>query len=203
MPNLLTEFQARINGNGGEPVVQDFLERHPFIIPNTEYVFANTVISKPPLGADHYPDFAYINPQSGPIFLRLVEIESPKKKIFKKNDEFSQRFHSALQQVHDWLIWCHQNAEFLRNFFQPLYEVQSQSFPLLIARGLLIYGRRSEINTTRRKERWAQMKLTNQFIKIQTYDGFSEERQGILTSGITLSTRCAAYRKRSFELKHN
>ncbi|EIA3182955.1 TPA: Shedu immune nuclease family protein [Vibrio parahaemolyticus] len=163
-----------------EQPVQEFLEKNPAAICGANYVLGRCVISKLPLGNEYKTDFAYVNPQSGCTFLHLVEIEKPDKSIFTKNDEFTKEFNQALQQVNDWLFWCANNSQYLYDFFEPLRQKSGDSIGYYNARGLLIYGRNSEINNVRRKERWSQKTRENNFIEIRTYDGFAKEMNSFL-----------------------
>lgn len=147
-------FFDLLNQNPKEQKVQRFLEENPSMICGADYVMDNAVISKLRLGADHATDFAYVNPQSGCTYLHLIEIEKPSKRIFKKNDEFTHGFYQAYQQVEDWLGWCSRNRDGIREILEPLREKSGDLVGYYNPRGLLIFGRDSEINSVRRRERW-------------------------------------------------
>ncbi|CZF82788.1 hypothetical protein GCE9029_03440 [Grimontia celer] len=188
-----------------EQPVQEFLEKCPSAICGTKYIMGNCVISKLPLGNEYKTDFAYINPQSGYTFLHLVEIEKPGKSIFTQSDEFTKEFNQALQQVNDWIYWCSNNSGYLYNLLEPLRQRSGDSVGYYNARGLLIYGRSSEINNIRRKERWAQKTTENNFIEIRTYDGFAREMNSFLPPNNLYNEVIDTYHyvQREFKLKRN
>lgn len=203
MNSYRTHLEHLLDRGAKESEVQDFFERNPVLVAGADYLFGQAVITKLPLGNDFVTDFAYINPQSGPKYLRLIEIEDPSKKIFRKDDRFTEKFAHALQQIDDWLGWCSQNRADLFHLFTPLYNAHNQSFPFLVPRALLIYGRRSEINNTRRQERWNALKQKHLFADIRTYDGFMEYRHGLMNVevGTSFQIDCLTYGNRTFERK--
>lgn len=203
MNSYRTCLEQLLHQGAKEPEIQDFLERNPVLVSGADFLFGQAVIAKLPLGNDFVTDFAYINPQSGPKYLRLIEIEDPSKKIFRRDDRFTEKFGHALQQIDDWLGWCSRNHGALWHLFTPLYKANNQSFPFLAPRALLIYGRRSEINNTRRQERWNTLKQKHLFADIRTYDGFMEHRHGLMNVevGTSFEIDCLAYRNRTFERK--
>lgn len=199
----LNELIKLVDQEPLEQTVQEYLEDNPSAICGAKYVMGNGIISKLPLGNNYITDFAYINPQSGYTFLHLIEIEKPGKSIFTKNDEFTQEFKQALQQVQDWLQWCSINHPYIRDLFEPLREMFDESVWLYNVRALLIYGRQSEINNARRKDRWSQQKTNNPFIEIRTYDGFAREMNHFLPPNNNFVDMVNTYHyvQRSFKLK--
>ncbi|MCU5773975.1 DUF4263 domain-containing protein [Erwiniaceae bacterium BAC15a-03b] len=175
----MNSLVALADTNPPESVIQHFFEQNPHAICGSDFVHANSLISKFCLGSDYETDFAYVNPQSGPTFLYLVEIERPDKPIFNKNDSFTQEFNHAFQQIEDWFVWCSNNCTNLRNTLTPLKRGYNLP-PFFVIRGILIYGRASEINNTRRKERWTQKVSSSHYINIRTYDGWAREMDRFL-----------------------
>lgn len=193
------EFSRLIDSDPEEPLVQAFLELHPVMICGSDYVMAKSVISKLPLGRDHVPDFVYVNPQSGLTFVHLFEIKKPAMSIFTKADEFSKPFCHAYQQVEDYVGWCQRNADALIEILRPLDAHEMSRIGIRVAKGHLIYGRRREINSVRRKERWQQRVGASQLVTLRTYDGFAQERERFMQLTVEQGySKSVAYKRRSY-----
>ncbi len=77
---------------------------------------------------------------------RVVEIESHTQQLFTKANEFAQPFRHAMEQVKTWLRGV-AKSPFIANRHFGSSEQDAY-------RGLLVIGRKSEINNTSRTERW-------------------------------------------------
>lgn len=182
-----------------EADVQKLFEARPEAICGSLYVMNNAVIRKFPLGRDHATDFTYVNPQSGQTFIYLIEIESPSKKIFNKDDSFTPELSQALQQVNDWLVWCSLNDDALSQQLEPLRRRNGDCILHYVPRGILIYGREEEINSARRNERWLGKVKENPFISIRTYDGWNKEHSRFLSDNrFDIGVRSVVYQRRDY-----
>lgn len=197
---MKNNFLELIDKGASESRVQEFLERNPAIVCGSAYLMGDAVISKFRLGVDLVTDFAYVNPRSGSTLLFLVEIEDPGKPIFNKDDQFTEHFNQAYQQLEDWLGWCVSHREELRQLFLPLTSISGENPASYVPRGLLIYGRRAELTSARRRERWQSKSASNPFVVVRTYDGFCEDRRNFIPPDGSLSGRtvCVSYRNRRF-----
>lgn len=203
MGDLRRHFMDILNSGHGEPPVQDFLERNPHIIVGTDWVDPRIVITKMPLGAEHVTDFCYVNPTSGVTYLNLIEIEDPAKSIFTQDDEFTSKFTRAHQQLLDWLVWCQNHHDTVRDMFSIASKGIGSRVSMFAARGLLVYGRRSEINNVRRQERWSSFVDNSKYISVRTYDGFCEDRSiAFGLKGSVFDAKCVAYQKRDLKTKY-
>lgn len=192
-------LEALLQTNPEERDCQNFFESNVGAICGSGYFMGNAVIRKFPLGTDYVTDFSYVNPQSGRCFVYLVELESPSKSIFTKNDQFTQDFNQALQQVNDWLIWCSKNRESLNQQLEPLRRKSGDAITMYAPRGILIYGRSAEINSIQRQDRWTAKTEENHHIQIRTYDGWARERKDFLTgSNFPGYLECVAYQNRNY-----
>ncbi|WP_019080319.1 Shedu immune nuclease family protein [Yersinia enterocolitica] len=171
----MNELIKLIDTNPEEAKIQKFFEKHPASIIGAAYALSNTLIAKLPLGVDFVTDFTWVNPRSGPTYVYLIEIEKPSKLIFNQDGSFTKNFNHAYGQVEDWLGWCARNQSTLRDTLAPL-KSHDDLPPFFAVRGILIYGRDSELNNKRREERWIQKGLSNPFIEVRTYDGWARER---------------------------
>jgi hypothetical protein len=200
--SLRSEFHSLLAA-GGEPPLQAFFERNTYLLTGSDYVSPRVVVSKLKLGADFVTDFAYVNPTSGATFLQLIEIEDPAKKIFTRNDQFTRGFSQALQQCNDWMLWCGKNREYLNNIFRAASKGYGPDIYITAPRALLIFGRREDINTQRRKDRWQSKVMDSRYVTIRTYDGF-EERGNQMWDHSSLNSyapKCVAYGDGSFKEK--
>ena len=204
VPSFRDEFLEILNSSETkEGEVQRYLEEHPALVTGTDFVDPSVVISQFRMGSDHVADFAYINPHSGPCFLRLIEIESPHKNIFEdRNLQFHRDFNWALQQVHDWLRWCGDNHSALMELSRLLAEQFHTNEHVFRARGILVYGRRSELEgSVVKKDRWKQKVGSEKFVDVMAFDGFMERANYFFAGNREtefMAPKCVSYRQRSF-----
>ena len=196
------EFFGILENTEDERPMQRFFEQNPDIFVGSKYVVANALISKLPLGNDFIPDFAFVEPTSGVTYLHLIEIESPKIKIFNADNHFSTKYNRAFQQVQDWANWAVRNRDAIRELFIPLYKMCIESVPdIFEPKCYLIAGRRSEFSNVRRQERF-QTKCglmdRSGIFTVRTYDGFAESNDWILRTDRYDHVKCFSYRNRSF-----
>lgn len=186
----MNRLLEKLKTNPDEPQMQEFFEINPIAISGPIYLLAKSVIRKFPLGRDWVTDFAYLHPTSGHCYLWLVEIESPQKKIFNKDDSLTAEFNHALQQTRDWLSWCSSNRDAIRSQIEPLKRIGGDVFFDAVPRAKLIYGRREEINTTLRESRWKSIQDSHPFTQIRTYDGIAQEMGGWLGEHAPIDRPC-------------
>lgn len=113
--NYLRGLQAAL-AKGGERDVQRFLNvtYRPLYL-----CFANgwnsvAVVSQFPFGREFRSDFLVLSAMSGLITAALVELESPKARLFLKDGTPSQTLRTAQRQVSDWADWIARRPEQFR-----------------------------------------------------------------------------------------
>ena len=136
---LLEEYRRLLETATSEATLQTFLESHP------EFVYPEhaQLISKPSLGGEREPDFAFsIGSAFGPRWV-FVEIERPDKQIFTKaqNFQFSHQFTQAKGQLLQWDTLITQDHPYFSRRFQGLQKPEFH----------LVYGRDSELDESRRQ----------------------------------------------------
>lgn len=136
---LLEEYRRLLETATNEATLQTFLESHP------EFVYPEhaQLISKPSLGGEREPDFAFsIGSAFGPRWV-FVEIERPDKQIFTKaqNFQFSHQFTQAKGQLLQWDTLITQDHPYFARRFQGLQKPEFH----------LVYGRDSELDESRRQ----------------------------------------------------
>ena len=143
-----------------EPEVQQFLEKHPCMVPGNRASngarrspLNGLLITQPRLPAPpHYvPDFMWISEHSLAWFPIPIEIEAPAKLIFRQDRRLRQAFTGARDQLADWRSWFRTPENvllFYRHFGIPPL-VQRRKMELQMS---LVYGRRSEFEADPRAE---------------------------------------------------
>lgn len=196
------EFDLLLKESDAEMPVQRFIERNPHLLIGADFVLENVVISQLRLGTEHRVDFAFIEPTSGFTYLHLIEFEAPAMQLFTGSDEFTAAFNHAGQQLRDWVLWCGRHQPELRSLFEPLYETSRERMPgFFLVKTLLVAGRRAEIDSTKRRERFESLGDGRAgFDKIRTYDGFRESIGYIFNvdSENQRGIRCLRYGNRKF-----
>jgi hypothetical protein len=159
-----------------ESTVQDFLERHPSLLPGLVDLhngpLHDVVVTKLPLGVDFKTDFAFVSRHSMALQFTFVEIEAPSKLIFNGDGSFTQDFNHARQQVADWVAWAQKHINELMEIFSSMFETYDAAADQKTVRGYLVYGRRDEVETDRlRRERWQSISVsTDKQVAVMTYD---------------------------------
>ena len=136
---LLQEYRALLDTAANESPLQGFLEAHPeFIHPEHD-----SVVSKPSLAGERYPDFAFSFRSAFGARWLLVEIERPNKLIFTKGDEFqfTSEFTQAKGQLLQWDTLITKDQAFFAKRFPGLIKPEFH----------LIYGRDAELDAARRE----------------------------------------------------
>ncbi|QDV81658.1 Shedu anti-phage system protein SduA domain-containing protein [Planctomycetes bacterium TBK1r] len=152
--NLLVEYRALLDSAEHENELQDFLERHPSLVPGAftpgnqsgHSPRNNALFSQPKLPGfgGKVPDFLWLSGHSSCDYAALIEIECPTKKLFTNDGQQRAEFSQAYNQIKDWRIWFETSAN--KQIFFDHYGLSgryrfSRAFDLHF---ILIYGRRSE-----------------------------------------------------------
>jgi hypothetical protein len=164
------------SGCSEEREYQQFLERHPCMVPGPfgligtsgHSPFPSAVISQPVLPdfTRRVPDFMWIARNSGTVYPILIEIESPSKLWFTRADNQNAKLTQARDQITEWKAWFQNplNVARLRDYYE--FEVRGENIRPLY---LLIYGRRAEANkTVERQRRRSSLARDDEFL--MTYD---------------------------------
>lgn len=181
------EFLAR--GPATEVEVQQFLEKHPCLVPFPEGVgpvaqgrgahsVHMMVVTQPVLpGIDRpRPDFLRLNRDSEAIYATLIEIEPPSKRYARKDGQATAEYTQALSQIGDWKAWFAEPRNVMA--FRDLYRLNDSAHAhrLLETRFVLVYGRRSELESHRRARDLRSM-LKPPHTTVMSYDRlFASER---------------------------
>ena len=97
LENIRVEFSKLIESNSKEEPIQKFLEDNPIILRQFP---AERILFKPPILTRYVADFAVLTPQ---LELILIEIETVKTALLKKDGDQAAPLTHAVNQVQNWL----------------------------------------------------------------------------------------------------
>lgn len=178
---LRVELTRVINKEQSAGALRRVLRQHPQLLVGSDFVHAGIVLSDVQVGKGARADFAYIEPQSGRSYIHMISFADPSARIFSEREEFTPHFHRASELLEACIYWIGRNQLQLPSVFGPRYEEIAHE-PLapgfFIPRCKLIIGRRSELNSTRGKEKLeARRGPEAGGLTIRTYNGFLEEAE--------------------------
>jgi len=205
--DVADRLRELIDSNPAEANVQSFLEKHPRCLPETgrfhNGLRADVVISKLPLHNDFVTDFAYMSVNSQYTRVTCVEIERPGMKLFRQDGSFSAEYLHARQQVIDWNFWAQYNVKEALKLFGKYGQHLDLDSEYLQIHCILIAGRRAQVSTTKRKQRWAaEAAVLPRAIDIMTYDRLLDMTSDRLNQAQNEKILVCSYRDRSLRVKH-
>jgi len=168
------EFLSLLNDpDASEPDVQNYLENNTELISLpwrlNHALHQEAIISKFPLDTSIITDFAYLTKSSGEWYLVLVELEDPKKPIFKSDKQrviLSRDLAAALDQIAEWKTFADRHKdEIVRRISLLRRPLENNRVRI---KYVLIYGRRKELTGQERIDRLAS--LGEGSLKVVTYD---------------------------------
>jgi len=185
----ILEFDSVLNQNS-EQVVQEYLERNPFIFEFLSDDGEGFIASQFRLADKHIPDFIIFSRDrwsNNPCLLcTLIEIETPSMPLFTQGGNPTSQLTHAIRQVQDWKNWVRNNGQYfqkeLSTLFntQELHDIQSQKMrkPVFLSRAvtlgiyyryMVIAGRRTTLQISD-LIRLTEMNENMHDIKVVTYD---------------------------------
>ncbi len=197
---LSQAWPACLDGAEDEGTVQDFLERHPSLVPggpgrNSETGhhgnFLPGVVTQPNLRGTftRRPDFMWISGTSAAIIPVLIEIERPGKKWFKSKGVETAELTQARNQLREWKTWMgHAENQLL---FRRQFGFDKDPHDRLVdPRYWLVYGRRSEVAGKQLANR-GRLDAESRTTKAMTYDRLSPVED--LRNAMTLKQSAEKY----------
>ena len=153
------EFETLICKRSAEQALHSFLEKHPYFLPGFGDLhhgpYEGIIATKFALGRSFVTDFAYITSNSQTLFFTCVEIESARKRLFRTDGKFHRDYLDARQQIVDWIHWANQNAKQAIECWGAMFNGKPARWFDIKFRGFLVFGRRSELDTSVKQERWS------------------------------------------------
>ena len=151
----MAEYHTLLETNPLEPAVQDFLERHPSMVPGAwtpgtksgHGPLYHALITQPTLPGfgSRIPDFMWLSNHSGAIYAAIVEIERPGKRLFTRSGTPTAEFAQAYNQLTQWRVWFDSpaNKQSFLDHYGISEQLRSKMFDLHL---IMVFGRRSEFN---------------------------------------------------------
>ncbi|MEU6225030.1 Shedu anti-phage system protein SduA domain-containing protein [Streptomyces sp. NPDC047042] len=202
---LKPEWERFLQSCHNEPDMQDFLERHPCLLPGaTDNVGGGghhgatffAVIRQPllkGLGPDRLPDFMWVRRSTGVIHPICIEIENPKKNWFTKGARETPgvptaELTQALDQLIEWKVWF--SKEENQSIFKKMY-APNHTHWRVEPEYVLVYGRDAEFrdgtsrhaNPTYMREKRDHMRRSNEHF--WTYDRLRPIEEGGIYATLT------------------
>lgn len=202
------DFRSLIDQKVAEAQIQTFLEMNPFLLPGIGRFhhgpYEGIIVTKLMLGDDFQSDFAYVSCNSQSLCVTGVEIESPRKVLFRKDGSFHRDYVDARQQITDWLFWAHHNVREALDKWHPLFRrIRLREYHIQF-RGVLVFGRRTEFEDNRKRhERWAaESKALQSDLCAMTYDRLLDCHAVMYPKMDNDKFAVCSYRDRQFCVKH-
>lgn len=161
------EFETILNRAEREADLQQHLAANPrILVQKLRGGWGRWVIPSPRFGAEHVPDFIVGEYSSLGVQWTLVELESPRRRLFNNRGDPAEYLNHAIRQIADWRDWLITNRD---------YAIRSRSDQGLglvdidgRAPAWIIIGRRDDEDEKTRRRR-AQLGAQSG-IEIHTYD---------------------------------
>lgn len=176
---MIKQFEKLYNDKTKkEQAYQAFIENNPELVPRTfiqnHGVHMGLVFRKFPLGTTYKSDFMFLSKSSSDWRAVHIEIEDPNKPIFTKSGAFTAEFNAAVQQVQSWIGWFSHNCN--QQTFENDITAVKQPFNSNPTKHkfVLVYGRRSELDTQMKKDNFDAKKTGN--FELMTYDSLFSVR---------------------------
>lgn len=163
-------FEAVINSAEDERPIQRFLTDSPEVLAALLRRDECYVIPQKRLGSEHVPDFIVGDIDSAGVHWHLIELESPRAKMFTDDGRsFAKQARKGIEQIADWREWLHGNIAYARTSRSQnglgLFDIRSD------APGLVIVGRRATLTNKNEAQR---NHLLASHTEIHTYDWLLE-----------------------------
>lgn len=199
-------FQALIDNRAAEPQLHEFLENHPYLLPGFGDLhhgpYEGIIATKLPLGLSFVTDFAYVACNSQTLLFTCVEIESAKKRLFRSDGKLHRDYLDARQQVSDWLFWAKQHSREAIDYWGSLFNGRPANWYDIEFRGFLVFGRRSELDTPVKQERWSAESATLRAkLQTMTYDRLIRHWRFMSPNVDNRKLAVCSYRDRRFFVK--
>lgn len=131
------------------------------------------VIPQKRLGSEFVPDFLVGERSSAGLEWLLVELQSPRVKLFTRKGRATEQLDEGIRQVLDWRRWVANNSDYAQRarhkYGLALADLDDK------ADGLVLIGREADL-TDSDNERRRQLGHDHR-LKIHTYDWITREAQ--------------------------
>ena len=113
----IDEFEQVISLAENECPIQQFLENHQCLLTALIAGRPRYCLPKPRLGSEYVPDFLIAGVDSLGIRWVLVELETPRSRVYLKDGrQFDEKARKGISQIGDWRHWLGENLHSARAF---------------------------------------------------------------------------------------
>ncbi len=174
--NLRKKYDQYLKLAKTEKEMQVFFEINPIFLPGLydrhNGPLGDVVISKLGLAEEYETDFAFLSIDSARIQITLIEIESPRLKIFRNSDHhFTSTFNKAMQQMRDWIEWVQTHQAHLKEVLRDVYFGSVFRNQHVMTKVIVVAGRRKDVERNSiREKRWAGLNASIANNEVVTYD---------------------------------
>lgn len=199
----IVEKFRRILDRADENHVQSYLEQHTELIPVTgqlnHHLHLNAIISKLPISTSLTTDFVYLTKSTVRWRMVLVEIESPRKKLFTqaRKPTFTSDFNQAYDQVLSWKGYLDEHQREVKELVSTLLCPLGMASNPMEFKYLLVIGRRSDYEGNEDRKILFSQKSTSDFW-VWTYDSLESE----YTTGSSTKHVILAKERTGFNIKN-
>jgi hypothetical protein len=167
-------YRQELEKARNERPLQEYFTNHKWMLPQQLSAGCRWVIPLPRLGSEYVPDFAVARLDSTGVEWTLVELESPRARLFVKSGRPSEKLDEGMRQINYWRAWLEDNIDYARR------DVVKNGLGLMDitrkASGLVLIGRRA--NRTNRDRQLMQTYSFDHRIEIHSYDWVIDEAHG-------------------------
>jgi hypothetical protein len=206
-PEVYEEFRSLVDGRASEATIHEYLERHPILLPLIDAChhgpYDGVIATKLPLANDFVTDFAFVTSNSQTLRFVGIEIESPRKCLFRKDGSFHRDYLDARQQLADWVLWARHNVRDALDSWGRLFQYHRMRDWNIEFQGILVFGRRADIgDDPKRQQRWSgEGASLHAAVATMTYDRLLDRKYLIPDMDNDRLVVCS-YRDRRFQVKH-
>lgn len=168
--DLRDNFLTIVDG-GDEHKVHSFLNANRQIL-RAIMPWHESVHPEYRLGAEHRADFVLIGeqPNIGALEVSLIELESPKSRLFTKAGDPTKELTHAIRQVRDWRAWIRKNRPYFVQLLPNHLQFHQNWEP--IENFFIIIGRRGELTRCQKESLRAVVQEDGH--SVMTYDTLIE-----------------------------
>ena len=175
-PAAYARLRRLLESKPAECAMQRHFEAHPeFLVQVLGGGHGRWVIPHKRLGREYVTDFVLGERHSFGYEWLAVELESPKRKMFKENGDQSAALTHAIRQIQDWRAWLKRNQPYASRPQNEnglgLLDIDSN------VTGLILIGRRRDVDAST-NERRRQM-ISDLRIQIHSCDYLLDPHPGV------------------------
>jgi len=107
----IREYYACLDSAKDEKPIQEFLTNQPWMLVAEEGGQCRWVIPQKSLAGKFFPDFLVGRLDSTGLKWKLIELQSPRTRLFTKKDRPADQLREGIEQVQRWRRWLRNNRD--------------------------------------------------------------------------------------------